>query len=130
MSSHDFDINSYTIRDLEALFQLKHGKYTVLDINIKKREFYNKIVAGSEDFNDKTLILNLNTFLADASDFLTYTIRDKNVGKGGRKLKGDIEDGDCGGGGAKTEERDWIWFPSIVIQMLSTVISNPISTHL
>ena len=99
MTSHDFDINSYTIRDIEGLFQLKHGKYTALDIDDKKRDFRARIMAGSGDFKDKALIRKLNSFLAGAGDLLAYTIRDKDRDRNHKRVDAySDDDGDCGGG--------------------------------
>lgn len=92
MTSHDFDINSYTIRDLESLFKLKHGTYTIVDIESKKKNFYDRIMIGSNDFNDKVLIRSLNTFIVAAGDLLSYTIRNKGSNDNNKSGYG------CGGG--------------------------------
>jgi hypothetical protein len=74
---YDFDINNYSIGDIEQLFQLKKGQYTSNDIVIRKTEFHDKIMTGSGEFNNKTFITTLNHFLEEACDLLTYVIRDK-----------------------------------------------------
>jgi hypothetical protein len=75
--NYDFDINNYSIGDIEQLFQLKKGKYTSNDILVRKTEFHDKIMTGSGEFNNKTFINTLNHFLEEACDLLTYVIRDK-----------------------------------------------------
>ena len=74
---YDFDINNYSIGDIEQLFQLKKGQYTSNDIVVRKMEFYDKIMTGSGEFKNKLFITTLNHFLEEACDLLTYVIRDK-----------------------------------------------------
>ena len=76
-SQYDFDINNYSIGDIEQLFQLKKGQYTCNDIVIRKNEFHDKIMTGSGEFNNKSFITTLNHFLEEACDLLSYVIRDK-----------------------------------------------------
>ena len=76
-SQYDFDINNYSIGDIEQLFQLKKGQYTSNDIAVRKTEFHDKIMTGSGEFNNKSFITTLNHFLEEACDLLTYVIRDK-----------------------------------------------------
>jgi hypothetical protein len=74
---YDFDINNYSIGDIEQLFQLKKGQYTSNDIVVRKTEFHDKIMTGSGEFKNKSFITTLNHFLEEACDLLTYVIRDK-----------------------------------------------------
>ena len=76
-SQYDFDINNYSIIDIEQLFKLKKGQYTSNDILERKIEFRDKILTGSGEINNKTFITTLNNFLEEACDLLTYFIRDK-----------------------------------------------------
>ena len=79
LSQYDFDINNYSIIDIEQLFQLKKGQYTSIDILERKKEFRDKIMNNSGEINNKTFITTLNNFLEEACDLLTYFIRDKNI---------------------------------------------------
>jgi len=80
---YDFDIHHYSIRDIESLFQLTgNQKYTIDDVRLRKREFYEKIMAlsnihGESSSEKRGLIRKLNTFLDQACDLLVYFIRDK-----------------------------------------------------
>ena len=80
---YDFDIHHYSIRDIESLFQLSENKqYTTDDVRLRKREFYEKIMAlsnvhGESSTEKRGLIRKLNTFLDQACDLLVYFIRDK-----------------------------------------------------
>jgi len=80
---YDFDIHHYSIRDIESLFQLSDNqKYTIDDVRLRKREFYEKIMAlsnvhGESSTEKRGLVRKLNTFLDQACDLLVYFIRNK-----------------------------------------------------
>ena len=80
---YDFDIHHYSIRDIESLFQLSYNQpYTIDDVKLRKREFYEKIIAlsnvhGESSTEKRGLIRKLNTFLDQACDLLVYFIRNK-----------------------------------------------------
>ena len=82
---YDFDIHHYSIRDIESLFQLSDKiQYTIDDVRLRKREFYEKILAisnvhGETSSEKRGLIRRLNTFLDQACDLLLYFIRNKEM---------------------------------------------------
>jgi hypothetical protein len=82
---YDFDIHHYSIRDIESLFQLSNNQsYTADDIRVRKREFYEKIMAlsnihGETSSEKRGLIRKLNVFLDQACDLLVYFIRDRRA---------------------------------------------------
>lgn len=74
---YDFDIQHYSIRDIENLFQLsKNIKYTINDVKLRRREFYEKIIHSSSGTTNRAFIRKLNTFLDQACDLLSYFLRD------------------------------------------------------
>jgi hypothetical protein len=74
---YDFDIQHYSIHDIENLFQLpKNIKYTIDDVKLRRREFYEKIIHSSSGTTNRTFIRKLNTFLDQACDLLSYFLRD------------------------------------------------------
>ena len=97
---YDFDIQHYSIHDIENLFQLGHRadvrrtvawgndagnevgaspkniKYTIDDVKLRRREFYEKIINSSSGTTNRTFIRKLNTFLDQACDLLSYFLRD------------------------------------------------------
>lgn len=82
---YDFNIQNYSIQDLEKLFELPLSKdedgkkrlYNKIDIEEKKQEFYDKIaLADSMQFQNPKLIKQLNEFLDEASKLLGYLIKD------------------------------------------------------
>jgi len=81
---YDFDVQHYSVHDIEQLFQLPtNRRYTADDIRVRRREFYEKIVrstatVGEVSTDQRKLIRQLNTFLDQACDLLVYFIRDKN----------------------------------------------------
>jgi hypothetical protein len=87
---YDFDIQHYSIYDIERLFQLSGREggggraglrsvgYTVDDVYFKRNEFYDKVLNSSQATDKKKLIRSLQTFLDEACDLLVYFIRDKN----------------------------------------------------
>jgi hypothetical protein len=80
---YDFDIHHYSIRDIESLFQLSDKiQYTIDDVRLRKREFYEKIIAmssvhGESSSEKRSLVHKLNMFLDQACDLLVYFIRNK-----------------------------------------------------
>lgn len=80
--SYDFDIKSYSIQDLQTLFQLPpKTKYTTDDIVVKRNDFYERIMNSSDAQVNSALIRKLNAFLDEACDLLVYTLRDKQSDK-------------------------------------------------
>lgn len=81
---YDFDIQHYSIHDIEHLFQLsKNTKYTIDDVKLRRREFYEKIISASSTQGpntDRTFIRKLNRFLDQACDLLSYFLRDTKNG--------------------------------------------------
>ena len=73
---YDFDIQHYSMIDLQKLFQLpSHGKFTSEDVLVKKNEFRERILNCGAGANP-TLVRQLNSFLQRACDLLTYMLPD------------------------------------------------------
>lgn len=71
-SRYNFDIQQYSVLDLERLFQLRSNTYTVDDIQFKRKEFYEKIRTST---GDPGLLKELNTFLDRARDLMVYFLK-------------------------------------------------------
>lgn len=78
--SYDFDIENYSIHDLEKLFQLsKHRPYTIDDVKLQKQEFYERIMASTTHApENRRFTRKLNEFLDKAYQLLVYMIAPPN----------------------------------------------------
>ena len=73
---YDFDIQHYSMIDLQKLFQLPtHGKFSSEDVQVKKNEFRERILTCGAGANP-ILVRQLNSFLQRACDLLTYMLPD------------------------------------------------------
>lgn len=90
---YDFDIYHYSIRDIESLFQLYPDvPYTIDDVKLRKREFYEKIVAsttvrGESSAEKRELIRKLNIFLDKACNLLVHFLEPEPESKKVTKTK-------------------------------------------
>lgn len=74
---YDFNIQNYSVQDLEKLFQLKSKNYTKKEIKEKKQEFYEKITnATTAKHENPKLVKELTEFLDEAYRLLVYFIHD------------------------------------------------------
>lgn len=74
---YDFDIQNYSMQDLQRLFQLP-TKYTRDEVIVKKNEFRERILnsGSSRDTISTRLIRSLNVFLEEACHLLVYILRE------------------------------------------------------
>lgn len=73
---YDFDIQNYSMQDLQRLFQLP-PTYTRDEVIVKKNEFRERILnSGSRDTISTRLIRTLNAFLEEACHLLVYFLRE------------------------------------------------------
>jgi hypothetical protein len=82
--AYDFDIQNYSIKDLENLFQLPKDKsYSVDDVKIKKQDFYERIMAStSQAPENRRFLRRLNKFLDEACHLLVYMISPNKTERG------------------------------------------------
>ena len=88
--NYDFDIQNYSMQDLQRLFQLP-ATYTRDEIIVKKNEFRERIVNSSATTNPR-LIRTLNAFLEEASHLLVYFLREEDEEDRTKKNKNNTED--------------------------------------
>lgn len=75
MPDYDFDIQNYSIADLQTLFRLPaHGKYTADEVVTQQRIFYERIVGSGDAKTHPQLIRQLNRFLDEAGKLLVYVL--------------------------------------------------------
>ena len=80
-NSYDFNIQNYSIKDLENLFQLSnYTSYTADDIKLKRQEFYDRIMNSSmtQSKENRRFLRKLNDFLDKACHLLMYMISTKD----------------------------------------------------
>jgi len=74
---YDFDIQHYSIGDLQSLFKLPaHGKYTAEEVVVKKNAFRERILQSGDAANRPRLVRQLNRFLEEAGKLLVYVLTD------------------------------------------------------